>query len=197
MPCVPGILDNSLRCIPALVAGMFVSCTNDLDKVASVEIAVSSPDRVTLNAEYGFLDSGIVRNRLQSGRIEDWTMEPRRTELSEGLELDFLGSDGQRNSVLTARRGVILPEEHRMEVYEDVVFINSRGERLETEQLTWLQDSARVYTEKAVRIQRGSDIIHGQGLDASEDFDRYTIRKVTGMLSVATDDTLAADEQGR
>ena len=51
-----------------------------------------------------------------------------------------------------------------MEVYEEVVFVNAKGERLETEQLTWDQDSGRVHTEKAVRIQRGPDIIHGKEL---------------------------------
>ena len=172
---------------------MLFSCTNDMDKVAAVEISRTAPDRLTTEAEYFFTDSGQVRNRLLAGRIADWTGEPRRTELMEGLELEFLGPQGERKSVLTARRGVILPAEERMEVYENVVFINAKGERMETEQLTWLQDSARVFTEKAVRIQRGNDIIHGMGLDATEDFSRYTIRKVTGTLQMAPGDTLAAE----
>ena len=178
-------------CIPALVAGMFISCRNDLDKVAAVEIDKASPDRITHEADYLFSDSGRVRNRLQAGRIAEWATEPRRTELSEGVRLEFLGPLGEQRSVLTARRGIILPDAQRMEVHEHVVFINAKGERLETEQLTWLQDSARVFTDKAVRVERGRDIIHGHGLDAAEDFSRYTIRKVTGVLQMAADDTLA------
>lgn len=178
--------------IPALLgAGMFVSCRNDLDKVAAVEIQAAGPDRVTHGAEYFFTDSGTVRNRLKAGTISEWAAGTKRTELSGGLELVFLDSLGRDQSTLTARRGLIMPEEQRMEVYEEVVFVNNRGERLETEQLTWQQDSARVRTDKPVRIQRGADIILGQGLDAEEDFSRYTVRRITGVLHLSDVDTLA------
>lgn len=116
---------------------------------------------------------------------------PKRTELSGGVELVFFDTTGVQRSVLTARRGLILPKEKRMEVFEQVVFVNSKGERLETEQLTWDQDSARVHTDKAVRIQRGPDIIHGMGLDAAEDFSHYVIHRITGQLYMEPDDTLA------
>lgn len=181
-----------IRCIPALVAGMCFSCTNDLDRVAAVEVPKAAADRVTTDAEYLFTDSGLVRNRLRSGRIAQWSAEPKRTELSEGLELVFYNAQGQQSSVLTARRGTMIPSEKRMEVNEDVVFINAKGERLETEQLTWDQDSGRVHTDRAVRIQRGGDIIHGQGLVASEDLSRYTITRITGILDVTAEDTLAS-----
>ena len=177
--------------IPALVAGMFVSCVNDLDRVAAIEIPVAAPDRLTTGAEYLFTDSGNVRNRLRSGRIAEWSTEPKRTELSEGLELVFYDALGEQSSVLTARRGVMVPAEKRMEVSEQVVFVNAKGERLETEHLTWDQDSALVYTDRAVRIERGGDIIHGQGLVASEDFSSYTIRRITGILELADSDTLS------
>jgi len=170
---------------------MFVSCSNDLDRVAAVEVVKAGPDRVTTNAEYLFTDSGIVRNRLRAGSIAEWSTEPKRTELSDGVELVFFDSVGVQGSVLTARRGSLIPNEKRMEVNEQVVFINRKGERLETEQLIWDQDSGRVSTDRAVRIQRGGDVIHGQGLEADEDFGRYTIRRIKGVLELATDDTLA------
>lgn len=174
-----------------VVALMVAGCKNDLDKVAAVELPAAVPDRVTHDAEYLYSDSGIVRNRLRAGRIVEWTVGKQRTELSDGVELLFYNAQGAPGSTLTARRGLILPGLKRMEVYDEVVFVNSRGERLETEQLYWEQDSARVYTDKAVRVQRGADVIHGMGLSAAEDFSKYTIRKVTGEIHLQ-DDTLAA-----
>ncbi len=82
-----------------------------------------------------------------------------------------------------------------MEVFEQVVFVNAKGESLETEQLSWHQDSARVRTDKAVRIQRGPDVIHGMGLDAAEDFSQYVIHQITGQLYMQ-DDTLADHAEG-
>lgn len=177
--------------MPILIgAGMLLSCKNDLDKVAAIELPGLVPDRVTEQAEYLYTDSGVVRNRLRAARITEWGEPAKRTEVDGGLELVFFDTRGVRTSVLTARRGLIDPGQKRMEVYDEVVFVNVKGERLETEQLTWQQDSARVRTDKAVRIQRGTDVIHGQGLEAAEDFSRYVIKRVTGTLSLG--DTLAA-----
>jgi LPS export ABC transporter protein LptC len=174
---------------------MSFSCKNELDRVASVEVRDDGPDRITLGAEYLFTDSGRVRNRLMAGRIEEFQMEPKHTLLTEGVKLVFHASDGSEGSVLTARRGVILPDDQRMEVFENVVFINAKGERLETEALTWRQDSAQVHTDKAVRIVRGQDIIYGQGLVADEDFSRYRITDPTGELVLNETDTLSTDAQ--
>ncbi len=183
------------------IAGMLacvslIACKNDLDRVAAIEVSSTSPDRITHDAEYFYTDSGHVRNRLRAGSIAEWAVDPKRTELSEGVELVFFDRNGVQQSILTARRGRILRKENRMEVHEQVVFVNSKGERLETEQLTWKQDSARVYTDKAVRVQRGPDVIHGMGLDAAEDFSSYVIHRITGQLYVQ-DDTLATDAQGQ
>lgn len=179
-------------CIPAMImAGILLSCTNDLDRVAAIDVPAEAPDRITMGAEYHFTDSGRVRNILKAGRIEEYRSEPPHTEITGGLELSFFDSLGEPGSVLTARRGTIIPSEEKMEVYEEVVFVNAKGDRLETEQLTWLQDSGKVHTDKAVRIQRGGDIIHGHGLDASQDLSQYTIHRITGELYIAEDDTLA------
>ena len=177
--------------IPTLFGvGMIVSCKNDLDKVAAVVVAGSSPDLITLDAEYLFTDSGHVRNRLRAGRISEWGTDPKRTEMTDGVEIVFFDTLGVQTSVLTSQRGLIQPTEKRMEVNGEVVFINKKGERLETEQLTWVQDSGLVRTDKAVRIQRGPDVIHGMGLDAKEDFSHYVIHRITGQLFLAPDDTL-------
>ena len=185
-------IEAILKHIPAMImAGMCFSCTNDLDRVAALEMSRTAPDRVTLNAEYVFTDSGMVRNILHAGRIEEYKGEVPHTELSEGVKVEFFDPKGGAGSVLTARRGSILPNEEKMEVFDDVVFVNAKGDRLETEYLLWSQDSARVRTDRAVRVFRGKDVIHGNGLDASQDLSDYTIRQVTGVLQVAEDDTLA------
>lgn len=181
--------------MPALLmAGMLLSCKNDLDKVAAVELPAAVADRVTTNAEYLYSDSGVLRNRLRAGRIAEWSVSTKRTEITEGLELLFYDAQGKPGSRLTAGRGIMEPDAKRMEVFDEVVFTNAKGERLETEQLTWEQDSARVHTDKAVRVQRGQDVIHGQGLVAAEDFSKYTIRRVTGTIHLG-EDTLAAQQR--
>lgn len=167
------------------------ACTNDLDKVAAVEVAPTGPDRYTVNAEYLYSDSGSVKNRLRAGLVREYAgKDTRRTELDSGLTLTFFDRQGRPGSVLKARKGRVLGDQRRMEVEGQVEFTNARGERLETELLIWSQDSQRVHTDRPVRITRQQDILFGQGLDASEDFSRYTIRRITGTLFLDRD-TLA------
>lgn len=161
-----------------------------------MEVPASGPDRVTLDAEYVYSDSGRVTNRLWAGRIEEFAArDAQRTELSDGLELDFFDRYGAVTSILTARQGTILQDQHRMEAREQVVFTNAKGERLETERLIWSQDSDRVYTDRPVRVVRGKSVIHGIGLTANADFSRYRILRPTGELYVEPTDTLAPDAQ--
>jgi LPS export ABC transporter protein LptC len=177
--------------VMALVCAAVIGCKNDLDTVAAVDLPSDAPDRVTTNAEYFYSDSGVVRNRLRAGRVDDYLEEGRqRTVMSDGVELLFYDPSGGPGSKLTARRGTVDSKKHRMQVDENVVFVNARGEKLETEQLIWSQDSDRVYTDRPVRITRESDIIYGQGLDANQDFSRYTVRRITGNLFI-DQDTLA------
>ena len=180
------------RCWPLLIACAFTACKNDLDQLARVDMDAAAPDRVTTGAEYFYSDSGIVRNRLRAGKVEEYMAEERqKTVMSDGVELVFFNPDGGQGSVLTARQGLIKPRKNRMEVRDHVVFTNTRGERLETEHLVWSQDSDRVWTDQPVKIIRAQDILYGQGLDANEDFSRYTIRRLTGTLYVDPEDTLA------
>lgn len=181
---------TACRILLTLVVCMVVGCKNDLDQLAAVEMDASAPDRITSQAEYFYSDSGRLRNRLRAGRVEEYMGDSRqRTEMSEGLELVFFNTDGGQGSVLTARKGLIKPRKNLMEVRDHVVFTNVRGERLETELLIWSQDSDRVWTDQPVKIIRAQDILYGQGLDANEDFSRYTIGRLTGTLFMDSGDT--------
>lgn len=171
----------------------FASCKNDLDSVAAVDLHADGPDRTTTNAEYLYSDSAIVRNRLRAGTVEEYMGKPSRTELSDGVELVFFTPLGKQGSILTAQRGTVRSDERLMRVAGDVVFVNAKGETLKTEELHWVQDSSLVRTDKPVTIIREKDTIRGEGMEAAEDFSRYTILRPTGILAVPTEDTLQAE----
>jgi hypothetical protein len=73
------------------------------------------------------------------------------------------------------------------------VVINNqlKGELIKTDEFTWLPSEKRIFTTKPVSIKTRTDIIHGVGLDAAQDFSTYSLRQVTN--SVLTVDELPAN----
>lgn len=167
-----------------LLAGILISCKNDLDQVRAVDIDNTGPERVTYNAVYFYSDSGQIRNRLKATKVELYRGDSSLTKISDGLEMTIYGTDGKNNSILTANDGVIWQKAGRMEVFNDVQFINAKGEKLNTERLIWEQDSDRVYTDQFVRITRGQDTIYGKGMVAAQDMSWYKLTGVVGDFHI-------------
>ena len=171
-----------------LMAGILVSCQDDLHSVEKVELDQDPPDRTIDNAEYFYSDSGLVRNRLRAGKVMEYHLDTPYTLLSDGVELVFYRAQGVEGSVLTSEEGTIRRDGRIMQVREDVRFENYKGEVLLTERLTWLQDSDIVYTNDPVSVVRQWDTIHGIGLTANEDFSRYEIKNIVGKFNIKPDE---------
>jgi len=59
-----------------------------------------------------------------------------------------------------------------------------KHELLETPELFWNPETKKIYTDKHVDIKTPDQVLHGMGMDSNQDFTDYTIRKVTGVVSV-------------
>jgi LPS export ABC transporter protein LptC len=59
-----------------------------------------------------------------------------------------------------------------------------KHEILETPELFWSPDTKKIYTDKRIDIKTPDQVLHGMGMDSNQDFTDYTIRKVTGVVSV-------------
>ncbi len=70
------------------------------------------------------------------------------------------------------------------------VVINNvlKGELMKTDEFTWLPDEKRIFTDKPVSIKTKTDMVHGVGFDAAQDFSSYSLRRVSN--SVLTVDEL-------
>ena len=65
---------------------------------------------------------------------------------------------------------------------------NAKGEKLETEHLIWSEREQKIWSEEFVTLSRGTEVIMGQGFEADQNFTTYTIKKVTGTISIEEDE---------
>ena len=62
-----------------------------------------------------------------------------------------------------------------------------KKEQLNSEELFWNLKEEKIFTEKFVRIETEDEILLGEGLEASQDFENYTIKNPTGIISIDDD----------
>lgn len=71
-----------------------------------------------------------------------------------------------------------------MEVRNEVRVVNADGHIMETEHLIWTEENRMIHSDEFVKINTGSEIIYGEGLEAKEDFSKYRIKKIKGTITI-------------
>jgi LPS export ABC transporter protein LptC len=165
-----------------LLAGLFVSCTgNEIEEVLSFSDLDNPPVRTTSNVTYTYTDSGRVSNVLSAGKVLRFeTSDSIYSLIEDGFELVFYDDRGEFDGKLTAMNGYIRGDNALMIARDSVVFVNRMDEELLTEELTWQQDSGKVFTDKFVTIKRSDMILYGKGLESDENFTNYVIKETSG-----------------
>ena len=129
---------------------------------------------------------GNLSYRFKTPLLERYEMarEPYM-EFRKGVEIQTYNDSTHRlESTLTANYAIYLEKQQLWEAKGSVVATNAEGRKLETEQLFWNQKTKRVYSNVDSKVTQGRDVIIGEGFEADEQFEDYTIRKPKGRVSV-------------
>jgi LPS export ABC transporter protein LptC len=98
--------------------------------------------------------------------------------------MEFLATDLSVRSVLTAKNATRFQDEGRIIARDSVVLTTVDQEKLETEELIWDEKTARIRTEKFVKVTQPGEIIYGFGLEAEQDFSYWRILVPKGKIKV-------------
>jgi len=132
-----------------------------------------------------YTDSGYLRAKLYADLIERHSNAAKPfVELPEGLRADFYNTKKEVESKLTAGYGINYLDSKIVEVRKQVVVVNSKGEKLETEKLFWDQVKKEIYTEQTVKITTETEELTGTGMRAAQDFSSWNIEHVTGIVTL-------------
>ncbi|MFL5765185.1 MAG: LPS export ABC transporter periplasmic protein LptC [Bacteroidia bacterium] len=178
-----------------LVSG-FAACENDIAEVNSITAsnAKNLPLESSTNVEIIYSDSAIVRAKLNSPQIDRYAGKKPYLELPKGMNILFYKEDRSEQSRLTANYGIAYDNgsgvTEKMEAKGNVIVVNEKGEKLNTEHLTWNALTKMIYTDDFVKITTRDQVIWGNGMEAKQDFSEYRILDVQGEIDVK-DEALA------
>lgn len=173
--------------IPAFIAmaGMFVSCVNDLESIRKVTFHPDDPDEKTTDLYLTYTDSGYAKIRLYAKLAESFSKPQKMVKFKDGVKVEFYDDEGLLASILTAKYGEINEEVGMMLVRDSVRLYNTRKKQtMETEALYWKRSDSTIYTDKLVTIRTPRSLFFGKGVKTKQDFSWYEFLQPQGRLDI-------------
>lgn len=171
-----------------LCTAVLSSCENDIEKITLItgkqELPVESSENLTIL----YSDSARVKVKITTPKLTRIASENPVTELPKGMLVEFYDSDMKISSTLQARYALRKDLESIMEAKNDVVVVNAKGEKLNTEHLIWNEKTSKIYSDKFVKITTPDKIIYGNGFEANQDFTSYKIFNIKGTITINKDE---------
>lgn len=137
------------------------------------------------DVELIYSDSAVVRVRVTGPTLLNYSgREKPKQEFPDGIKIDFMAPDLSVRSVLTSKHATRFQDEGKIIVRDSVVLTTVKQEKLETEELTWDERTAKVRTDKFVKVTQPGEVIYGFGLEAEQDFSYWRILVPKGKIKV-------------
>ena len=144
-----------------------------------------TPVKEAFQVRFVFSENAVVQAELDAPHAIEAKENGQEVRIFDrGLHLIFYTPEGVKQSELRAKQGRFKNQFNDAEVWEEVVMLNEKGDRLETERLFWNKTLNRIHTNERVKIATEKELIYGDSLDANTNFTEYKIYSIHGSLNV-------------
>lgn len=169
-----------------LLAAFCMACQNEIADIRAITDINNKPVQTSYNATYTFTEKGTKQYQLIATQLDQFRHDSGEYILaSGGYTMIFFDSLENEDARLSAQFGKYTEKEKKLIAWDNVVLFNTKGEKLETSELIYSQDSASIKSSKPVTITTmNGSVIRGRGLVSNESFTRYKILEPTGDLVV-------------
>ncbi len=167
----------------------FSGCSNSVDEVYEVTATRDTlPNESAYDVVMHYSEEGFIQFTLETKQLDRYNLASPYIEFPKGLFVRFYDSVGGVKSELRANYAISYEGKKRMEARNDVEITNyEREQTLNTEHLIWDQHKHKIFSEKFVRITTKEHVIFGEkGFESDEEFNQWTIRKISGKLDITS-----------
>ncbi|WP_018343497.1 LPS export ABC transporter periplasmic protein LptC [Cytophaga aurantiaca] len=172
-----------LRWLIFFSTACMVSCAPKVEQTAVYIAPYAGPMMTATNIETIYSDSGETKLILKAP--VQLLLQNSDREFPKGVYVEFFDEQKDPKAILTSNYAIFYKEKNLYKISGNVVIDNKRdGKKMSTEELFWSPATKKIYTDKFLVIETANEIVKGNGMDATQDFSSYTIRTVTGIVSV-------------
>lgn len=178
------------------IALFATSCTEN----AVEEIEKLSKDRskipvsISKNMALSLSDSAIKKIQINAPVLERYdNANPAFNKMPKGIHITFLDSLGKSEATVDANYAIHHPDAQILELENNVVIVNKKGDKLNSEHVTWNSQTHKISSNDFVKITTEDQIIYGDGFIANEDFTDYQINHIKGIVAIDAEDPVPSD----
>ena len=156
--------------IVLLLACLFVSCGNDIEKTKMFE-RKELPESTIRNAHIQRSEEGRLQLLMDAPLIEKYSVPEPKTLYRGGIKMRFFDGYNTPTGILTARYAITYDKRDITIVRDSVVIIDlQRGDTIYLQDLTWNAMEHRVFSEHPLRSKNGQRITLGDSFESDDEF---------------------------
>jgi len=168
-----------------------ISCHNEMSEIRHISDPDTMPVQVTKNAVYRFYEDARLISELKANQLEQFQEDTSFIRATNGFVMTFYRSEGLMEARIQADSGWYFPKNGELHARSHVFLTNASGEKMETSELFFNEDSSRIHTAQRVKITTvNGGIIQGLGLEGNSSFTRYKIIQPVGEIMLNAKDSV-------
>jgi LPS export ABC transporter protein LptC len=104
----------------------------------------------------------------------------------KGLHVYFYNDSLKVNAEVSSKYAIYKENKKLWEADNDVIVLNNKGEKLNTEQLFWDENKQIIYSDKYCKITRPDSLqqVGEKGMKAKQDFSSWQLLGASGMVPI-------------
>lgn len=168
-----------------VLALFFPSCKEEIPPMKELVPNEAANLEIARDVEVVYSELGQVKARIISPLMIKGTRDNDEfMEYPKGLTVYNYNAAMEIESKMSAHYGISYEKKEEVMVRDDVVLINIKGEKLNSEELWWNRQTKKITSDKFVKVTTAEEEIIGYGFDANEDFSEYTVRNVKMITTI-------------
>ncbi|MEA1987329.1 MAG: LPS export ABC transporter periplasmic protein LptC [Candidatus Marinimicrobia bacterium] len=100
--------------------------------------------------------------------------------LGDSVNVDFFNKMGEHVSILISDSGIVNERTQNLKAIGNVVLISDTGYTMYTDELIWISDSEKVFTEGDIELYSEEDTLYGTGFTSDVKLENWTITEPHG-----------------
>ncbi|WP_291862240.1 LPS export ABC transporter periplasmic protein LptC [Marinilabilia sp.] len=181
---------GSIILLLAVIVLISACQSNTTEEIQAAVDEENFPSLSVQDLETAVTDSGKTAYRFITPEMNQYdNLEKPYTEFPKGLHLIIYNDNEEIDAQIKSQYAIYHESQNLWELQNNVEAVNFKNEVINTEQLFWDSNKHIIYSDEFIKITTEQEILTGYGFESDERLENYTIKRISGILTVDENNT--------